>query len=707
LIEVRGSLFVHLARYSYLNVKNALIKVENFVQSVPESVFQQVPPAYRVKEVDAVLKILVAAGLAKIEEGSSQGIVWLLLTERQAAGDMAKDQEIQAVLTHLHAVFDAWNPADLVSRPSSFPTLTTTIKATGVDRAQLLPGDSCTSIEDRPDSNETNADPFLQETIDRGAKPLVLMQFWPLPDPKGNSAGSDPELLLLIPSDLTLRDLVREKCIPVLAEFFQNIDHQSGAAEIQSKYASYMQKYREKFSAAASVVGDRIDKVLTTSDPEGEAFANAVYVVVQVLRTLGRASATPTKSTIVVFQAARIAYAQAMALRVRKRKAEKEAVGRVQDVALLVNRLKESTRPLTLDELKKTTDSSKTREIGSKYASLIELLPLSPVKEGMRPPLYEVHGAFIHRENLIRTFLELKEQEALAQRERLAQQWAAQGIPPVEELFLNDRDVSPDFFKVLETIRQERVLSPTLAEFLRDFLPAERDLTTLAALLWPEGHRGALTPAEVVTRGLDPLLYEDKDRLRHRSLAGVLNLASVYAQIVKNAWNLVFMEEGLFGYLLRRLSALFGGHGESKKKEPAAPKGTSDKKAGKGGTGAGIDPSADLRAQKAADLKKLKTLAPALQDRDGLIKDREKLVAQWCLKLDGEAARKTRQVVDNEVARWAIKIPIEQMAEENAAKVALFLVQKSPTLAEVTSSRAFHRYLYLTALLRCSEFLSR
>jgi len=617
---------------------------------------------------------------------------------------------VRSVLVYLNQIFAAWNPTDLVSRPSSFPSITTTIKATGVDRAHLAPGEGCSVVDDRPDSNEANPNPFLQETIDQ-AKPLVLMEFWPLPDSKGNSTGSDPELLLLIPSDLSLAALVREKCVPVLGEFFRNNDHQGGAAEIQSKYSSYMNKYREKFATTGGLAGDRIDKVLTTADPEGEAFANAVYVVVQVLRTMGRASATPIKGTIIVYQAARIAYAHAMALRVRKRKIEKEAAGRNQDSAILVNRLKSSSKPLTIEELQKTPDASKNKEIGGKYASVIELLPLNSAKEGSRPEVIEIEGAFLHRQNLVRAFLELREQEALIQRERLAEAWSGEGIPPVEEMFLEDRAVSPEFLKALETLAQERVLSADLMDFIRDFLPSEQELFAMGRLLWPEGHRGAITASEIVTRGLDPILYEDKDRLRRRSLVGVLGLAAVYPQMVKNAWNHVFMKEGLFSYLLRKLAALFGGQGGSKDKEIAAPKagsssGSSTEKKGKSG-GAETDPTADRRAQKAADLKKLKTLAPALQDRDGLINDRERLVPQWCLKLDPAAANKTRQVVDNEIARLAIKLPIEQLSEENAPKVALFLVQKSPTLAEVTSSRAFHRYLYLTALLRCSEFLSR
>ena len=710
---MRSSIFVHLAKFSYLHIKSATINVEVFVKSVPEAIFQQIPPNYRTKEVEEVLRILVAAGLAKIEHESNGGLVSVVLTERQAAGEVAKDQEVNAILAYLHEVFGSWDPSDLVTRPSSFPTISTTIKATGVDRAHLSPGSGCTALDDRPDSNETNPNPFLQETIDAGAKPLVLMQFWPLPDPKGNTVGADPELLLLMPADLSLAALVREKCIPVMVEFFRSGDHQTGAAEVQSKYSSYMTKYREKFATTPGVIGgDKIEKVLGSADPEGEAFANAVYVLVQVLRTQGRASATPIKGTIIVFQAARIAYANAMAMRVRKRRTEKESAARVQDSALLVKRLKDSSRPLSIDDLKKTPDVSRNKEIGGKYASVIELLPLNSPKEGARPEILELDGAFVHRENLIRAFLELREREALTQRENLAELWAREGIPPVEEMFLDEREVSPDFLKALETVLQERVLSASLADFLRDFIPGEQEMFALGRLLWPEGHRGIITPVEVVSRGLDPVLYEDKDRLRRRSLVGVLGLAPAYPQIVKTSWNLVFMKEGLFRYVLRKLAALFVGHGGSKTKEPAAAKnagagGKTEKARKAPGAGSGTEGAADPRAQKAAELKKLKSLAPALADRDGLVNDLEKLVSQWCLKLDPEAARKTRQVVDNEIARLAIKLPIEQLSEENAAKVALFLVQRSPTLADVTSSKAFNRYLYLTALLRCAEFLGR
>jgi hypothetical protein len=39
--------------------------------------------------------------------------------------------------------------------------------------------------------------------------------------------------------------------------------------------------------------------------------------------------------------------------------------------------------------------------------------------------------------------------------------------------------------------------------------------------------------------------------------------------------------------------------------------------------------------------------------------------------------------------------------------VSLFLIEKSPLLSQVTSSRAFHRYLYLTALQKMAEFLGK
>lgn len=704
LIEVRGSLFVHLARYSYLHIKNARVEVEKFLHSVPESVFQTIPPVYRLAEIEAVLKILVNAGLATVESSSPAGITVVVLTEKRGANEVAQSNVTQNLVAHLREVYAQWDAPDLVSRPSSFPTVASVVKATGVDRAYLVPGEGCTPVDDRPESNETNASPFLQETIDQGGKPLVMLRFWPLPDQKGTPTGTEPEFILLAPADLPLTRLVREHCLPVLAEYFQSNDHHDSAAEVQAKYSSYMHKYREKFSSSAFAhAGDRIDKVLTTTDPEGEAFANAVYVVVQVLRSLTKPGPGANKGSGIVYQAARIAYAHAMALRVRKRKEEKAAVGRVQDSALLVGRLKASAKLLTLDDLRTTIDSSRKTEIGAKYPSVLELLPLV-AREGARPEVFEVQGAFVHRENLIRTFLDLRERESVAQRERLAQLWAREGIPAVEEIFIADRDVSTEFLKAYELIHQERILAANLQDFLRDFIPSERDVLTMARQLWPEGHRGAITPLEVVTRGLDPILYEDKDRLRRRSLAGVLYLSKAYPLIVKNSWNLVFLQEGLFRFVLRRILAMFGGKPKAKpeKEAPAA------KEASVSSSPSVLASSgADARAQKLADLKRLKALAPALQNRDALVMDREKLATQWNLKLDAEAVRKTRQVVDDEIARLAVKLPLDQLAEENATKVALFLVEKSPVLARVTKSRYFNRYLYLTALLRRSEMLGK
>jgi len=293
----------------------------------------------------------------------------------------------------------------------------------------------------------------------------------------------------------------------------------------------------------------------------------------------------------------------------------------------------------------------------------------------------------------------------LAQRERLAQEWASEGIPPVEEIFLPDRAVSPDFLRIWELMHQERVLAVNLPDFLKEFVPGERDVLAMSRLLWPEGHRGAITPLEVVTRGLDPILYEDKDRLRRRSLAGVLNISKSYPAIVKAAWNLVFMQDGLFRFILRKIAAFFGGKPAAKPEKEAEAKASAPSSAAQGAASAASAP--DPRAQKMADLKKLKTLAPALQNREQLVMDREKLASQWNIKLDGEAARKTRQVVDDEVARLAIKIPLEQLSEENSAKVALYLIEKSGTLSQVTGSRYFNRYLYLTALLRRSDTLGR
>jgi len=700
LVEIRASLFVHLARYSYINIKNARIPVDGFLQSVPESIFQSVPPTYRQAEVDAMLKIIVAAGLATIEAGTANAITTVLLTEKQAAGQIVLSQVAHTILTHLRGVYSKWDPVDLVSRAGAFPTAASVAKATGVDKSHLAPGDGCQAVDDRPESNETNSNPFLQETLDQGAKPLAVLQFWVLPDQRGTPAASDLEFSILIPGDLPLASLVRQYCIPILTAYFQSNDHHDGTTEIQAKYASYMHKYREKFANAAPA-SDRIDKVLSTADPEGEAFATAVYVAVQVLRSLGRITPTGRGSSAIVYQAARIAYAHAMAQRVRKRKDEKASALKVLDSSLLVSRLKDSNRPLSVEELRQTTDSTKNGEIGARYAVIIELLPLTATP-GKRPLVFEIRETFVHRENLIRTFLDFREREALVQRERLAQIWAREGIPPVEEMFLADKDVSPDFLRVFELLHQERVLAANLPEFLKDFVPGPRDQLAMVGMLWPEGHRGPVTPVEVVSRGIDPILYEDKDRLRRKSLVGVLGLPRVYPLIVKAAWNLVFQEEGAFRFLLRRLSSLFGGKPKPKAAPEAKGSGARASSSSKGAA-----PAPDARAQKVAELKKLKSIAPALQNRDVLVSDREKLASQWNLKFDGEAARKTRQAVDDEVARLALKIPLDQLSEENSTKVAMFLVEKSTKLAQVTSSRHFNRYLYLTALLRRSDALGK
>jgi hypothetical protein len=711
LVEARASLFVQLARYSYLHVKNAVVDVDAFLKGIPDSMLSQIPPTARPGEVDAVLRILQAAGLVTAQAETDGRLTEIVLTERQGAGDVARGQVSHTVLTHLRDIFTKWDPASLVLKPSSFPTPGSVAKATGVDRAHLTPGDGVTVLQDRPESNEANNAPFLQETVDEGRGALIVLQFWALPDPKGESSGgAEPELNLIIPGDMPLASLVRDYAIPVLGSFFLHGETGGLAAEIQAKYASYMTKYRERFTSSA-VTGDRIDRVFTTADPEGEGFANAVYVMTQVLRAAQRQQSRPNP---VVYQAARVAYAHAMALRVKKRRTEKEAASRQQDASLLVNRLKDSGRPLSLDELKRTPDVTKNKEIGSKYPSVIELLPLTSPREGARPVIFELANTFVHRENLLRAFLELREQESIEQRDKLAQQWAAGGIPPIEEIFLTDRDVSIEFLKAFEQIHQERVLSTGLPDFIKDYVPENRALSSLEGWLWPEGHRGGITPMEVVTRGLDPILYEDKEHLKRRSIASVLRLQAAYPAIVKNAWNIVFMEEGLFSFILRRIAAFFGGGGGSKKvKEKVAKAGGAGggapdtSRSGRSGGGKGEDAVPDARALKAADLKKLKELAPILNDRAAASADREKLVAQWNLKLDGEAARRTRQTVDAEVARLVMKLSLDQMGEENSAKVAIFLVEKSAALGQITSSRAFHRYLYLTALLRRADLLAK
>lgn len=710
LVEVRASLFVQLARYSYLHVKNALVDVDAFLRGVPDSVLSQVPPAHRPAEIEGVLRILQQAGLITVLGETEGRITSIQLTERQAASEVERGQVSRNVLTYLRDVFAKWDAGGLVLKPSSFPTPDSVARATGVDRAHLSAGDGVVAVQDRPESNETNPNPFLQETIENASGNLVLLQFWPLPDPKGEASNGEVEFSVLIPADMPLSTLVREYAVAVLGAFFAAGESRDLSAEIQARYASYMIKYREKFASSAANTGDRIDKVLLSADPEGEAFANAVYVMTQVLRAAQRQQGRSPNP--VVYQAARIAYAHAMAIRVRRRKAERETAGRQQDTALLVARLKESGRPLSLDELKHTADASKKTEIGNKYASVIELLPLAAPKDGGRPSIFEVAGAFVHREQLLRSFLELREKESLDQRERLAQEWAKTGIPPVDEIFLTERDVSVEFLKVFELIHQERVVAAGLPEFLKDFVPETRNITALGSWLWPEGHRGGITPAEIVTRGLDPILYEDKERLKRRPIAGVLRLQAAYPAMVKNAWNIIFMEEGLFSYILRKIAALFGGRGGSKDKAAkngsggAAPETAKSKSGRAGGAGSG-DAVPDARALKAADLKKLKDLAPMLADRAAVSADREKLASQWNLKLDPEAARRTRQAVDAEVYRLVMKLSLDQMGEENSAKVAIFLIEKSSVLEQITSSRAFHRYLYLTALLRRADLLAK
>ncbi|MEI8094598.1 MAG: hypothetical protein WCG80_10315 [Spirochaetales bacterium] len=697
LIEVRGSLFVHLARYSYLHVKNAMVEVASFVASVPDSIFGTTPPAYRITEVESVLKILQAAGLVTFLESFGSSPTKVLLTERLGAGEVARSQVVYAVQSHLREAIAAMEPAAVATRASSFPTVDSVSKATGTLPEHLAPGELCVQVQDRPESNETNPNPFVQETIDKSTAPLVLLQFWPLPDPRkeaGSSAG-DPEFSLLIPGDLSLENLVRKLCVPILEEFFKGAGNQDEAAGIQAKYASYMHKYREKFTASGGLpASDRIDKVLSSGDPDGEGFANAVYVVVQVVK----------RSNPVVYQAARIAWARCMALRVAKRKSEKESQAKTLDTGLLVTRLRDSSRPLGIEDLKRTPDSSKKKEIGSKYATLTDLLPMAPAKEGQRPLVYEIKGTFVHRENLVRAFLDLREREALAQQERLAQAWAREGIPGPEGVFLADKDVSPPFFRAFELVHQERLLAPTMADFVRDFLPSDLDTSDLVHWLWPDGRKGSAGPVEIVNRGLDVVLYEDRDRLRRRSLAGVLGLPQVYQQIVKAAWNIIFMEEGVFSFIIRKILAMFGA-----KQKPLKESKTTKVKSGSDGKGGadGRGQAADPRAQKAAELKKLIELVPLAKDKAAILAEREKNASQWCFKLDKEAARQTKQTVDDEVTRYANQIKIEMLTEENSAKVALFLVDKSPTLKEVTSSRAFHRYLYLTALQRRTELLAK
>jgi hypothetical protein len=702
LIEVKGSLFVHLARYSFLQTKDATIDVRAFTRSVPDSVFGPTPPSYRGNEVESVIRILADAGLCRVTAQDGAGIVEVVLTSRQSAGEVTRNQISLAVLSHLRDVFRRWDPAALVHRASSFPTPETVAIAAQVDRELLVPGGIFVGVSDRPESNDTNPAPFLQETVERSHGSILLLQFWPLPDPKGSGGGTEPEFSLLVPAEIPLASLVKDYAIPVLGEYFKSNEHHDLATEIQAKYANYMHKYREKFAASAGIViTDKIDKVLTTADPEGEAFANAVYVLAQVLRAAlkEKMSNLRASNNPIVYQAARIAYAQVMAVRVKKRRAEKDAASRQSDSQLLVARLKESPRPLSLDELKRTPDATKNVEIGAKYASIIEMLPLVPAREGARPVVFELAGGFVHRESLLRTFLELRDRESGAQRGRLAQDWARTGIPPVDEVFLLDRDVSADFLKALELIHQERVLAQSTPEFAKEFIAGERELLMMARGVWPDGHRGAITPVEVISRGLDVILYEDKDRLRRRSLVGVLNLGAAYPAIVKETWNIVFVEDGLLRFLLRKLMAFFGGRMPKRKpKEPAAPAVRS----------VATGPKAvDHSGAREADYRRLVSLAPAVADRVTLARDRDKLAAQWCLKLDQNAGRKTLDAVDDEVGRLVVKVKPDLLAEENSAKVALYLVEKSPVLAQVTSSRAYHRYLYLTALEKMAAFFGK
>lgn len=708
LIEVKSSLFVHLARYSFLQVKNAVVDVRNYIRSVPDGVIGQISPSYRQGEVDAMLRILEAAGLCTVLETDGAGIAQVQLTERRSAGEVAKGQVTQTLSSHLREFYGHFDPAALVLKSSSFPTPDSVSKATKVDRAHLAPGEGTLAVQDRPEGNEANPSPFLQETIDARSAALLLLQFWPLPDPKGGGAPADPEFSLLVPADIPLSSLVREYAIPLLAEYFRSSEHHDLSSEIQAKYSTYMHKYRERFASGSGIAPtDRIDKVLVTADPEGEAFANAVYVVAQVLKGSLKDSASNLRasSNPIVYQAARIGYAHVMALRVKKRKAEKDAAARAQDSALLVARLRDAPRPLALDELKRIQDAAKQQDLGSKYKSVLELLPLVPAREGERPAIFEVRGQFFHRENLVRYFLELREREALAQRERLSQLWARQGIPAPEDIFLGEDEVSVDFLKTFELIHQERVLALNTVDFLKEYVPEEAPLEILARFLWPEGHRGALTPLEIVSRGLDPLLYEDKDRLRRRGLVGVLELVPAYPLMVKAAWNIVFMEDGLFRFLIRRLLSFFGGKLPRVKK--AAPEAPAPRKSASSSASASGEAGRSAVSARKAELKKLERLVPAAADRAQLETDREKLAAQWCLKLDKVANEKTRAAVDAEVRRWALKMKPEELTEENSAKVAIFLMGKSSTLGAVTSSRAYHRYLYLTAVEAIAEFLGR
>lgn len=202
-----------------------------------------------------------------------------------------------------------------------------------------------------------------------------------------------------------------------------------------------------------------------------------------------------------------------------------------------------------------------------------------------------------------------------------------------------------------------------------------------------------------MVKGLDPILYEDRDRLRRRSLTGVLGVTQAYSVIVKSSWEIVLKEDGLLRYLLRRMMALFGGGPKAKKKAKDEP--VRSKKS----ASASAAPAKSQASAREADYKKLVALVPVLRDRETLAQDREKSAAQWCFKLDADAGRKTRQAVDDEVGRFAIRMKPELLSDENSAKVAIYLKEKSPVLAQITSSKAYHRYLYLTAVEKMAQFL--
>ena len=185
-------------------------------------------------------------------------------------------------------------------------------------------------------------------------------------------------------------------------------------------------------------------------------------------------------------------------------------------------------------------------------------------------------------------------------------------------------------------------------------------------------------------------------------------MTTLYPQIVKATWNLIVREEGYLSYLLRKLMAMFGGKPKppKKAKEAKGSKVANEPKAAKGHSAeksrAHVVPS-----QSAEDFKKLIELAPLSEDRATLIAEREKSLGQWNLKLDPSAAKQTQQSVDKEIAHYAKLLNVDMMAEENSAKVALFLIDKSAVLKGITTSRSYQRYLYLTALQRLTEALSK